>query len=308
MPTLPTTASALHSSAAEDLTLQTLRTLIQQNVWNNGAGGDSPDVEWLDVLTDEDLRTPPPRPPWHAPTWALPVEGAEPKIYVADSEHYDDTPRGSLPPIGNLPDSWGPVTPMNLNNYRTTIVTLTTRLPFAFSWLMGDAEPVMGIVRGAHGGECGDFLHRSGAMTPEATQRLMAAYLTWRGIPLPRSLQPLARRAQQPHVPPPRPGRYGNAAVARMMAGGARHHSSSSSSRRTATITTHPPWFHATTATRAMNVRALAPQGSTSSTSSGPSTSAPNAPVTTPHQQHAADATRTTDAPAPSRAGTPQSP
>ena len=34
----------------------------------------------------------------------------------------------------------------------------------------------------------------------------------------------------------------------------------------------------------------------------------PNAPVTTPHQQHAADATRTTDAPAPSLAGTPESP
>ena len=127
---------------------------------------------------------------------------------------------------------------MNLNNYRTTVVTLTTRLPFAFGWLVGDAEWAMGIVRGAHGGRWGGFFHRSWALTKGATERLMAAYLTWRGIPLPRSLTPLARRAQQPRVQSPRPGRYGNAAVARMMARGARHHSSSSSSRRIATITT----------------------------------------------------------------------
>ena len=172
----------------------------------------------------------------------------------------------------------------------------------------------MGIVRGANGGKMENFLHRSGAMTKGATERLMAAYLTWRDIPLPRSLEPLARRAQQPHVPPPRPGTYGNAAVARMMAGGARHQSSSSSSRKTATITTLPPRSRATAATRATNVRALAPwgvgapQGQTASTSSSPSSSAPDAPVTTPHRQHAADATRTTDAPAPSMAGAPQSP
>ena len=56
------TTLPLRKTQAEDLTLHTLRTLIQQIVWNNGAG-DSPDVEWLDVLTDEDLATPPPRPP-----------------------------------------------------------------------------------------------------------------------------------------------------------------------------------------------------------------------------------------------------
>ena len=52
----------------EDLTLQTLRTLVRQNVWNDGAKEDSPDVEWLDVVTDENPATPPPRPPWRAPT------------------------------------------------------------------------------------------------------------------------------------------------------------------------------------------------------------------------------------------------
>ena len=98
------------------------------------------------------------------------------------------------------------------------------------------------------------------------------------------------------------------------MAGGARHHSSSSSSRRTTTVTTLPPRSRATTATRATNVRPPAPsgvgapQGPTASTSSCQCTSAPHARVTTPHQQHDADATRPTDAPALSRAGTPQSP
>ena len=93
-------------------------------------------------------------------------------------------------------------------------------------------------------------------MTPRAIERLMAAYLLWRGIPPLRSLRPLAQRAQQPHVTPPQPGTYGNAAVARMMARGTRLDGSSYSSRRTATITTPPPRSRATTATRATNVRA----------------------------------------------------
>ena len=129
---------------------------------------------------------------------------------------------------------------MNHNNYRTIVVSLTSRLPIAFGWLVGDAEWAMGIARIAHGGEWGEFFHRSGAMTPGVTERLMAAYLTWRGIPPPRSLPPLAQRATQPHVPPPQPGTYGNAAVARMMARGTRLDGSSYSSRRTATITTPP--------------------------------------------------------------------
>ena len=303
------TAPPPREMQAKDLMLHTLRTMIQQTVWNNGAwGGGSPNVEWLDVLTDEDLTTPPPRPAWCAPTWALPVEGADPTIYVPDNEHWDDAPRGSLPAIGNLPDSSGPVTPMNLNNFRTTVVTFTTRLPYAFGWLVGDTEWAMGIVRRTGGGELGNFFHRSGAITAEATERLMVAYLTWRGIPLPGSLQPLAQRAQQPNVPPPQPGTYGNAAVARMMARGAGHHRCHSFSRRTATITTLAPRSRATTATTATSVRARAPSAATASTSSGRSTSAPHTAVATRHQQRAADATQTTDAPAPSRAGTPQSP
>ena len=77
--------------------------------------------------------------------------------------------------------------------------------------------------------------------------------------------------------------------------------------RTTATITTPPPRSRATTATRATNVRART-SSATSSTFPDPSTSAPPTPAARPHQQHAADATRTTGGPAPSRAGTPQSP
>ena len=235
----------------------------------------------MDVLTNKDPATPPPRPPWRAPTWALPDPGADPTIYVPDHEHYEDAPRGSLPPIGNLPDSWGYVTPMNLNNYRTIVVTLTTRLPIAFGWLVGDVEWVMGIARGGHGADWGDFFHRGGALAPGATERLMTAYLTWRGIPPPRSLRSLVQRAQHPHVPPPQPDTYGNAAVARMMARGTRLYGLSHFPRRTtATITTLPPRSHATTATRARNVRART-SAATSSTSPNLSCSPP--PHPSPH-------------------------
>ena len=125
-------------------------------------GGAAPTlIGWMSSPT-RTPTTPPPRPPWHAPTWALRDPGADPTIYVPENEHYDDAPRGSLPPIGTLPDSWGPVTTMNHDNYRTTVVTLTTRLPFAFGWLLGDAEWAMGIVRGTHGGKGGEIFHRGG--------------------------------------------------------------------------------------------------------------------------------------------------
>ena len=130
-------------------------------------------------------------------------------------------PRGTLPPVGNLPDSWGPVGPMNRDNWRTTVLTLTTRLPFTFGWLVGDADWAMGGVCEAHGHWWGYFFCRSGGRTEGAPERLMAAYLTWRGIPLPPRLVPVARHANQPLIPQPQPGTYGNAAVARMTAAGA---------------------------------------------------------------------------------------
>ena len=180
-------------------------------------------------------------PPWCAPTLALPDPDADPTVYVPDHEDYNDAPRGSLPPIGNLPHSWGYVSPTNQNHYRNIVVTLTTRLPIAFGWLVGDAEWATGIARGAHGAEWGDLIHRGGAMTPGATERLMAAYLTWRGIPPPCSPESLIQRTLQPHVPPPQPGTYSNAGVARMMARGTRLDGSSYSPLGNHRNHHHPP-------------------------------------------------------------------
>ena len=132
------TAPPPRETQDKDLRLQTLRTLIRQNVWNDGAGEDGPDAEWLDVLTDEDPATPPPpAPAWRAPTWALPDPEADPTVYIPDHEDNKDAPRGSLPPIGNLPGSWGYASPSNHNNYRNIVVTLTNRLSIAFGWLRG---------------------------------------------------------------------------------------------------------------------------------------------------------------------------
>ena len=50
---------------------------------------------------------------------------------------------------------------MNSENYRAVTVVLFTRLPFAFGWLVGDAEWAIGLVRGAHGQEWGDLFFRS---------------------------------------------------------------------------------------------------------------------------------------------------
>ena len=50
---------------------------------------------------------------------------------------------------------------MNRDNWRTTVITLTTRLPFTFDWLLEDVGWAMGIVCGAQGNKWGDFLHRS---------------------------------------------------------------------------------------------------------------------------------------------------
>ena len=79
-------------------------------------------------------------------------------------------------------------------------------------------------------------------------------------------------------------------------------------------MTTLPHRSRATASTRATNVRALAPSGldapqsRTGSTSSSPFASTPHATVNSPHRPQATDATRTTGVPAPSGAGTPQSP
>ena len=135
-------------------------------------------------------------------------------IWVSDHEHYGGAPRGNLPSVGNLPDSWSPTGSMNHENWRTLVLTLTTRLPSTFGWLVGDAEWAEGIACGTDDQEFGEFFCRSGGMTEGAPDRVMAAYLTWRWIPLPGRLVPVACRARQPLVPLPQPGTYGRPTAA----------------------------------------------------------------------------------------------
>ena len=109
------TAPPSRETQTNDLTLHSLRGLIAQNVWAppDAEGGNSPDVTWLDVLGEEDPVAPPHRPPWCAPTWTLPAGEEDPTIWVPDYQHYGGVPRGSLPPVGSLPESCGPFGPMN---------------------------------------------------------------------------------------------------------------------------------------------------------------------------------------------------
>ena len=196
-------------------------------------------------------------------------------IWVPDYEHYGGVRGRSLRTVGNLLDSWGPIGPMNGNNWLTTVLTLTTR--------HGDRL-------GRPGQRVGGFFVSQRGHDQGGTREADSTYLTWRVIPLPRRLVPVARRAHQPLVPPRQPGTYGNAAVARMMAGEARHHSSSTSTRRGATITTQL-WPRTTCTTRATSVRSPAPSGTsrprspTTSPSSSPSTSDPQATAHSPHRR-----------------------
>ena len=56
---------------------------------------------------------------------------------------------------------------------------------------------------------------RSGGLLPGDTiYRVMVAWLTWRRIPVPEWSRPVVEQAQQPAIPPPQSGAYGNAALA----------------------------------------------------------------------------------------------
>ena len=92
------------------------------------------------------------------PTGAL--AGDNPTNHAPDHEPYDTVPRGSLPLPGELTSPWDP-TEMNIHNYRAVTVALTSRLPFALGWLVGDGEWAMGLARNAPGHEWGDLFWRS---------------------------------------------------------------------------------------------------------------------------------------------------
>ena len=62
-PHRPCTAPPPRETQAEDLTLHTLRTLIQQNVWNNGAGGTAPTLSGWTSSPTRTRQHHPPAPP-----------------------------------------------------------------------------------------------------------------------------------------------------------------------------------------------------------------------------------------------------
>ena len=89
----------------------------------------------------------------------------------------------------------------------------SSRLPFAFGWLLRDGEWAMGHARYAHSHDWGDLFWRNGGPGPDTIDRVMAAWLTWRQIPVPEWRRPVVARARQPAAPPPQPCTYGNADV-----------------------------------------------------------------------------------------------
>ena len=158
--------------------------------------------------------TPPPaRSPFRPARWQVPA-GDNPTNYTPNHEPYDLVPLGSLSLSGKLPSVWDP-SPMNIENYRAVTVALSGRLPFAFGLLVGDGEWAMGLARNAHGHEWGKLFVRNGDLRPDTIDRVMAAWLTWRQIPVREWLRPVVEHAHQSPVTPPQPGTYGNAAVAR---------------------------------------------------------------------------------------------
>ena len=104
---------------------------------------------------------------------------------------------------------------MNIESDRAVTVALSTRLPFAFGWLVKDGECAMGLARGAHGHDCGGLFFRNEGLRPgDSMYRVMGSWMTWRRIPVPKWLRPVVESAHQPSVVPPQPSTYGNAAVA----------------------------------------------------------------------------------------------
>ena len=90
---------------------------------------------------------------------------------------------------------------MIIQKYRVVTIALTTRLSFTFSWLMKGAQWAIGIVRAAQGHERGGSLRCSRGLLLYAHKSQMAAWFTWRGIPITQHLQPVFQRANQPLVP-----------------------------------------------------------------------------------------------------------
>ena len=190
-------------------------------------GSHSPVMECLQVL--EHPAAPPADAPPRAANWQLPPGGGNPTSWVPDHESHDKVPGGSVSHHSELPTNLD-VSPVNLDNYRAITIPLTICLPFAFSWLAGDAEWAIWSVLNSHGHEWPKFHHCSGGLLPGAHEGLIRAWLIWSDLPIPSNLRPAVKRAKQLLVPQPRPGTYGNAVVARRGAGTARRTAASASS------------------------------------------------------------------------------
>ena len=191
----------------EDLSMETVWRMAAKNIWASQphiSGGDSPDVEWLEVL--ENLVEPPGRAPWRAARWRLPQGVENPANWVPDRDPHDTVPQGSLPQLSELPTNLD-VTRMNIESYRAVTLALTTRIFFAFSSLVGDAEWAMGIVPSSHSQEWGDFLRCSGRLLPGGHQRLKDSLADMEGAPHPQ-YRTAYGRASQPTARPPAGARY----------------------------------------------------------------------------------------------------
>ena len=219
-------------------------------------GWGSPDIDWLDVLTDKDPATPPPRPPLACTNLGAARPGGGPHDFLPRLRTLRRRATGQFTPHWQSARQLGPCQPHEPQQLPHHRRQPHHPPPDRLRLASGGRGMNDGHRPRRPGGEWGEFFQRGGAMTPGVTVRLMAAHLTCRGISPPRSLRPLVQRAQQPRFPPPQLGTYSNTAVARMMARGTRLDGSSYSIRRTATITTPPPRYRTTTATRATNPRA----------------------------------------------------
>ena len=65
----------------------------------------------------------PPAPPGAQQPGRCQTRGRTPR-FTSPTTNITTTRHGAVYPIDNLPDSWGPVTPMNHNNYCTIVVPL----------------------------------------------------------------------------------------------------------------------------------------------------------------------------------------
>ena len=132
------TAPPRRETQAEGLTLHTLHTLIQQNVWNNGPEGTAPMLSgWTSSRTRGRRHCHP--APHGAHQHGSASRGRGPHDLRPRLRTLRRRATGKSTPRWESAGQWGPVPPMNLNNYRTNVFTLTTRLPFAFGWLVGEA-------------------------------------------------------------------------------------------------------------------------------------------------------------------------